>query len=122
MPKSIYPHSKYPKYIHGNFYAVNREFAAKLVTALEGRILWPVEDAQITGLMADELNATRRDVGGIGYGLWMLARWLMKGSFNLTLYNAPVALSIEEGYGYMKLLTTLFDQFLSKNKDHNMNL
>ncbi|CAG0914965.1 unnamed protein product [Notodromas monacha] len=78
-----YPKRVYPPYSNGFTYFMTYEYVEDMLVYLRGRRLLPVEDVQLTGLVADAIHAKRVNSFLDGGGNWtflgdcsMLGNWL----------------------------------------------
>jgi len=64
VPQTTYPFSKYPVYMSGTGYVLSKDAAEKIVEASSSIPLIPIEDAFITGILAQVAGISRLSCSG----------------------------------------------------------
>ncbi len=106
VPHHLYGHDSYPPYAAGFFYAVTLTYADSVLEYHRNSTSndWlSIDDAYITGIVADELGCTKRlfdmynKVGLFGVGEEVAEYWMSRADVNknLTHLDAPVAMITE---------------------------
>jgi hypothetical protein len=115
ISKAEYSKNLYPQFAAGPFYVLTKAYALAISDYVVGKPLFKLEDVYITGIIANELNATKWlikfDAEGGNQFLFKfdsIKTWI-KSSNKLLCEMAPVAIILQVNYHYMKVINQKYD-------------